>query len=320
MNKVFEACNWNAVKDERVLMFWEQNVRQFWIDTEIPIAKDLKSWKGLSQDERDIYKKVLAGLTLLDTTQGNVGMPSIAMNVQDLTVKAVLMFMAAMEEVHQKSYSTIFTTLATKEEIYEVFEWVKENKYLQRKAALIEFNYRTIESKLDLYMALTSSVFLESFLFYSGFYYPLLLSGNGVMVNSGEIINLILRDEQIHGSFCGMIAQDLYFELTNEEQEYADKETYELLEMLMDNEINYTNELYGVIGLNYEVVKFLKYNANKALQNLGRNAYYEDEEINSIVFNGLRTDTKTHDFFSVKGNGYSRGKVESLTDADFIFN
>ncbi|TKI91061.1 ribonucleoside-diphosphate reductase, partial [Bacillus cereus] len=37
--------------------------------------------------------------------------------------------------------------------------------------------------------------------------------------------------------------------------------------------------------------------------------------------NGLRTDTKNHDFFSVKGNGYVKAtNVEKLADDDFVFN
>lgn len=228
--------------------------------------------------------------------------------------------MAAMEEVHQKSYSTIFVTLSTKEEIDEVFEWVEQNRYLQTKAEIIEYYYRNISSKRDLYLAMVASVFLESFLFYSGFFYPLYLAGQGKMTSSGEIINLILRDEAIHGVFVGLLAQEVYNELTEKEQLEVNAEMYDLLQELMENEIHYTDEVYGSINLHQDVKNFLKYNANKALMNLGKEPFYEDVEVNPIVLNGLSTDTKTHDFFSVKGNGYQKGKVEYLTDEDFIFN
>src|SRR6185312_11830809 len=108
--------------------------------------------------------------------------------------------MAAMENaVHAKSYSNIFITLATKEEINEVFEWVKENKFLQKKQDIIATLYNNIqkEDDISLYKAMVASVFLESFLFYSGFYYPLYFYGQGKLMNSGEIINLIIRDESI---------------------------------------------------------------------------------------------------------------------------
>ena len=53
-------------------------------------------------------------------------------------------------------------------------------------------------------MAMVASVFLESYLFYSGFFYPLYLAGQGKLTASGEIINLIIRDESIHGVFVGI--------------------------------------------------------------------------------------------------------------------
>ncbi|MFR4807784.1 MAG: hypothetical protein ACLT9Y_01640 [Peptostreptococcus anaerobius] len=39
--------------------------------------KDIPSWAELTESERILYKRVLAGLTLLDTKQGNDGIPSM---------------------------------------------------------------------------------------------------------------------------------------------------------------------------------------------------------------------------------------------------
>ena len=61
-----------------------------------------------------------------------------------------------------------------------------------------------------------------------------------------------------------------------------------------------------------------RYNANRALENLGFESYYEVSDINPIVLNGLSTETKSHDFFSTKGNGYQKGIYEELEDEDFI--
>ncbi|MFW8664307.1 ribonucleotide-diphosphate reductase, partial [Candidatus Phytoplasma citri] len=43
------------------------------------------------------------------------------------------------------------------------------------------------------------------------------------------------------------------------------------------------------------------------------------EDINPVILNGLNTETKTMDYFSMKGNGYQKMKSESLKDEDFIF-
>lgn len=99
--------------------------------------------------------------------------------------------------------------------------------------------------------------------------------------------------------FVGLLAQEIFVKLSEEEQQEVKAATLELLLDLYENEKAYTEEIYSAIGLVDEVNKFVRYNANKALMNLGLDPYFEDEEINPIVLNGLRTDTKNHDFFSV---------------------
>lgn len=326
MTEIITAANWSQPDDNFTQMFYEQNVKQFWLPEEVALNGDLLTWKYLSHAEKTAYMRVLGGLTLLDTVQGDVGMPTIAQVVPGHQRKAVLNFMAMMENaVHAKSYSNIFLTLATTEEINETFEWVEQNPYLQRKAQIILDFYSPMKNDYAtegvndeaLLTGLIASVMLESFLFYSGFYYPLYFAGQGKLTNSGEIITLIIRDEAIHGVYTGLLAQELYAKLGIKER--AHTFTLELLNALYENEVAYTEEVYAEVGLAHDVKRFLRYNANKALANLGFPAHFEDETQNQIVINGLSTKTKSHDFFSQKGNGYKKATVEPLLDTDFTF-
>ena len=318
----YTAANWSQHDDGFTQMFYEQNVKQFWLPEEISLNGDLLTWKYLGANEQDTYMKVLAGLTLLDTEQGNEGMPLIAAQVSGHQRKAVLNFMAMMENaVHAKSYSNIFMTLAPTEKITGLFEWVKTNRYLQRKAAIIGGLYNAIEAgdDISLYKAMVASVYLESFLFYSGFYYPLYFAGLGKLTNSGEIISLIIRDEAIHGVYVGLLAQEIYNRQSPDVQIELRDFAIELLAELYENEIAYTEDLYDQVGLTHDVKKFVRYNGNKALMNLGFDSYFVDETPNPIVMNGLSTKTKSHDFFSQKGNSYKKATVEALQDDDFYF-
>ncbi|RED87831.1 class 1b ribonucleoside-diphosphate reductase subunit beta [Cohnella phaseoli] len=316
-----KAVNWNRPDDDFTITFWNQNIMQFWTDEEIPLSDDKMDWMNLSPQERDLYMKVLGGLTLLDTVQGGVGMPRILEHVDGLQRKAVLGFMAMMEQIHAKSYSSIFTTLASTEEIDGVFRWVEANPYLQTKADTIVQYYNNIDSQRSLFLAMAASVLLESYLFYSGFFYPLYLAGQGKMTSSGEVIDLILRDESIHGLYVGVLAQEVYAKLDESEQKEVYEVLYGLLMHLHQNEENYTDQLYSAIGLAGEVKKFVRYNANKAFMNMGFAPVFPEEDVNPIVFNGISTKTKQHDFFSKKGNGYVRTiHVEAMTDDDFVFD
>ena len=318
LKRIHKAVNWNKEDDGFTQAFWEQNVKQFWLPEEISVSKDLKCLSMLSEKEKELYKKVLAGLTLLDTKQGNNGVPSMMNLTENLQRKAVLSFMGTMEEIHAKSYSSIFMTLLSNDQIDELFNWIENEPTLQRKADLILAQYENTNDNESLYLSMVTSVFLESFLFYSGFFYPLYLAGQGKMVASGEIISLILRDESLHGKYIGLLAQELFNSFDEYKRNELKNKAYSIFESLMENEINYTNTIYDGTGFTNEVINFLKYNANRALENLGFESYYEVSDINPIVLNGLSTETKSHDFFSTKGNGYQKGIYEELEDEDFI--
>ncbi|MCJ0940714.1 class 1b ribonucleoside-diphosphate reductase subunit beta [Mammaliicoccus sciuri] len=320
-----KAVNWNTQED-MTNMFWRQNISQMWVESEFKVSKDIASWETLTEPEKNAFKKALAGLTGLDTHQADDGMPLIMMHTRDLRKKAVYSFMGMMEQIHAKSYSHIFTTLLPSSETNELLDkWVVEEPHLKYKSEMIVGNYHKLWGKeasiYDQYMARVSSVFLETFLFYSGFYYPLYLAGQGRMTTSGEIIRKILLDESIHGVFTGLDAQSLKNELSQDEQIKADREMYRMLDLLYKNEYEYTKTLYDEIGLTNDVMNYVTYNANKALANLGFEPYYEEKAFNPIIENALNTSTKNHDFFSVKGDGYVLAlNVEALKDEDFIFD
>lgn len=316
----YSGVNWNEEEDSFTQIFWNQFIKQFWVDKDVGIGKDIKDWARMVPDEKDTLKKSLVTLTVFDTWQAKTGISELANNIPGDQRKAVLSFMGTMEHIHAKSYSTIFTTLMEKFEIDELFEWSEENKLVQYKIGrIVEYYKFANHGDYDLYMALVSSVYLESFLFYSGFFFPLYLAGHGRMMATADMINLILRDESIHGVYIGMLAQELYKKLTPEEQIQANEELLSLLNDLIENEIKYTHEIYGSINLAGEVVEFVKYNANKALMNLGKEPIFQNVVINPIVEAGLNTETKTHDFFSVKGNGYIKANIKELEDEDFNF-
>ncbi|WOO87298.1 class 1b ribonucleoside-diphosphate reductase subunit beta [Mollicutes bacterium LVI A0039] len=317
------AVNWNDLDDQLYKDFWDQNVRQFWVDEEIPVSEDKLMWESgaISDTERDTYEKILAGLTLLDTVQGGDGMPNIAMKTENLHAKAVFTFQAMMEQMHAKSYSTIFSTLSTMARINELFEWVHENDFMQQKAAIVDSYYNNIDSDEDYYLSLAASVMLETFLFYSGFFFPLYMAGQGKLIRSGEIINLIIRDEEVHGKFSGILAQRELGKFDEPTQLKLKTKVIELMESLYVLEISYTNELYKELGLEEEVLTYVKYNADRALENLGLETYFNvtHDQVNPLVINGIDTNTKNHDFFSTKGNGYIKSTNIAPIDDD-VFN
>ena len=131
METYYKAINWNEIEDAIDKSTWEKLTEQFWLDTRIPLSNDLDDWRKLSAEEKDLVGKVFGGLTLLDTMQSQTGVEAIRADVRTPHEEAVLNNIQFMESVHAKSYSSIFSTLNTKSEIEEIFEWTNSNKYLQ---------------------------------------------------------------------------------------------------------------------------------------------------------------------------------------------
>ncbi|GAA3178308.1 class 1b ribonucleoside-diphosphate reductase subunit beta [Fructilactobacillus sanfranciscensis] len=314
----YKAINWNRVDDDVDEATWHKLTEQFWLDTRVPVSNDLKDWRELDDDHKWLVGHVFGGLTLLDTLQSQDGMASLRADAHTQHEVAVLNNIQFMESVHAKSYSTIFSTLNTPKEINEIFDWSDSEEFLQSKTKRIYNLYHNDEHPLKKKI---SSVFLETFLFYSGFFTPLWYLGHNKLTNVAEIIKLIIRDESVHGTYVGYKFQIQFNQLSPNEQAELKDWMYNFLYDLYENEVNYTHLLYDKTGLTDKVLTFIRYNANKALMNLGQDPMFPDtaEDVNPVVMNGISTSTVNHDFFSEVGNGYRLGNVEAMSDDDYLF-
>lgn len=313
-----EAINWNRIEDPKDDEVWDRLTANFWLPEKVPLSNDVQSWNTLTDEEKDLTMKVFTGLTLLDTIQGTVGAVSLIPDAATLHEEAVYTNIAFMESVHAKSYSSIFSTLASTKMIDEAFRWSRENEHLQRKAEIVIGRYvgsDPLKKKI-------ASTLLESFLFYSGFYLPMHFSSKAKLTNTADIIRLIIRDEAVHGYYIGYKYQRGLEKETQERRDELKNFTYDLLDELYDNEIAYTESLYDGVGWTEEVKKFLHYNANKALNNLGYEALFPKEmtDVSPAILSALSPNAdENHDFFSGSGSSYVIGKAVNTDDEDWDF-
>jgi ribonucleoside-diphosphate reductase beta chain len=312
------AINWNRLEDDKDLEVWERLVGNFWLPEKVPVSNDIPSWHTLTEEEKVLTMRVFTGLTLLDTIQGTVGAVSLIPDALTPHEEAVYTNIAFMESVHAKSYSSIFSTLCSTREIDDAFRWSEENVNLQRKAEIVMQYYRG-DSPLKRKVA---STLLESFLFYSGFYLPMYWSSRAKLTNTADVIRLIIRDEAVHGYYIGYKFQKGMELISQAERDEIKAYTFELLFELYDNEVQYTEDLYDGVDLTEDVKKFLRYNANKALMNLGFEGLFPRDEtnVNPAILAALSPNAdENHDFFSGSGSSYVIGKAVSTQDEDWEF-
>ncbi|MCZ4275889.1 class 1b ribonucleoside-diphosphate reductase subunit beta [Rhodococcoides yunnanense] len=312
------AINWNRVQDDKDSEVWERLTSNFWLPEKVPVSNDIPSWGTLNAVEKQLTMRVFTGLTLLDTIQGTVGAVSLIPDAVTPHEEAVYTNIAFMESVHAKSYSSIFSTLSSTRDIDDAFRWSEENVNLQRKAEIV-LNYYHGDDPLKRKVA---STLLESFLFYSGFYLPMYWSSRAKLTNTADLIRLIIRDEAVHGYYIGYKYQKGLEKVSEAQREELKNYTFELLFELYDNEVEYTQDLYDEVGLTEDVKKFLRYNANKALNNLGYEGLFPKDEtdVNPAILSALSPNAdENHDFFSGSGSSYVIGKAVNTEDDDWDF-
>ena len=313
-----QAINWNRIQDDKDLEVWNRLVNNFWLPEKVPLSNDIQSWNTLTPEEQTLTMRVFTGLTLLDTIQGTVGAVSLIPDVITPHEEAVYTNIAFMESVHAKSYSSIFSTLCSTKEIDEAFRWSVENPNLQKKAQIVMDYYRGDEPL----KRKVASTLLESFLFYSGFYLPMHWSSRAKLTNTADLIRLIIRDEAVHGYYIGYKFQRGLETLDQAKKDELKDYTFSLLYELYDNEVQYTQDLYDGVGLTEDVKRFLHYNANKALMNLGYEAMFPATvtNVNPAILSALSPNAdENHDFFSGSGSSYVIGKAEATEDEDWEF-
>lgn len=324
-----KAVNWNDIENPIDLEVWNRLTSNFWLPEKIPLSNDISSWKTLTDAEKEATRKVFGGLTMLDTMQSNLGAPVMMQQAKNLHEEAVFANITFMEAVHAKSYSNIFSTLCSSEEIREIFHWTETNELLQNKGKIVEHYYdlalKTQEAGLDLanlreIMSKGVSVFLESFLFYSGFYLPLKFSSTSKLTNTADIIRLIMRDEGVHGYYIGQKFQRVLSEFPKSSQEIVKNNLREIFNLLYEIELRYTEEIYDGLGWTEHVKTFLRYNGNKAMDNLGLERPFPESQtrVEAAILASMAIDAnETHDFFSGSGSSYVIGKAEETVDDDW---
>lgn len=312
------AINWNNIQDDKDLEVWNRLTSNFWLPEKVPLSNDIPSWQSLTPEEQQLTIRVFTGLTLLDTVQNSVGAPSLMSDSLTPHEEAVLSNIGFMEAVHARSYSSIFSTLCQTRDVDAAYAWSENNVPLQRKAQLILEHYRgdnALKKKI-------ASVFLESFLFYTGFYLPVYWSSRGKLTNTADLIRLIIRDEAVHGYYIGYKYQQGLARQDAATRASLKDFALDLMMALYENEMAYTQALYGDIGWVEDVSAFLCYNANKALMNLGYEALFPPEmaDVNPAILAALSPNAdENHDFFSGSGSSYVMGKAVETEDDDWNF-
>jgi ribonucleoside-diphosphate reductase beta chain len=269
--KSSNVLNWDDVRYPWAYPKYKVMLGNFWTPFEINMSNDIKQFPKLSKDEQFAFKRIIGLLAFLDSIQTDY-CQHVGNYLTDSSLSALMATIAFQEVVHNQSYSYVLSSLVSKDEQDEIFEYWKHDPVLRERNDFIAENYNkfvmepTVENFIK---SLVFDVILEGLNFYSGFAFFYNLARNQKMVATSTMINYINRDEQIHVDvFC-----KIFQEALTENQVSFDVEEFvtEAFQKAGELEANWGRYIIGnkMDGILMRELEDIKFTANRRVKQLG---------------------------------------------------
>ena len=314
----YKAINWNEIEDHLDHSTWEKLTSLFWLDTRIPVTNKKQQWEALPENERAVFMKALAGLASIATFQSEKGYLVIKEEKHTQQEAAIYNNIQFIESVHAKAYNTILIGFNEPTEVDDVLTWADNNAELQYKLDRILDIYKTG----SMLQKRAANLILEGVLTYSGLFAPLLYWTQKRFTNVSEIIQLVLANESLHCFYISHKFQLGFSELPQQEQAYLRDWTFDLLIDLVNNELDYIEQIYHGTDWLEEVKDFVRQQADKTLISLGFDPLYPEigasnPHIDSI--NTILTKATHHEAGNQSSISFQVDKDDVMTEDDYDF-
>ncbi|WLR49802.1 ribonucleotide-diphosphate reductase subunit beta [Bacillus tianshenii] len=311
--KSSNVLNWDDVRYSWAYPKYKTMLANFWTPFEINMSKDIKQFPQLTDEEQDAFLKIIGLLALLDSIQTDYA-GKVADYLTDSSLNALMIILAQQEVIHNHSYSYVLSSVVSKKQQDEVFDYWRSEPILRKRNDFVTNGYKdftenpTVENLLK---SIVYDVILEGLFFYSGFAFFYHLARNQKMVATSTMINYINRDEQIHVGLFEKIFKEILREYpeqdTAELREFGKKTFAEAAELEIEwGEHILGNKIDGI--LMPEVEAYIRFMANKRAEQLGFEAPFEGYRQNPLrwIVAYQEVDLGKTDFFEQKSRQYTK--------------
>ncbi len=281
-----------------------------WLPTEVPMADDIVDFKSkLTAQESNLIIQVLRFFTQGDLEVQNNYNQQLVHAFPKPEITMMLTAFASMETVHVWAYSHLNDTLGLPDVEYKAF---REYEAMKNKYEYLQNFSITTDKDIARNLAVFGG-FMEGVSLFASFAILMNFPRRGLLKNVGQIITWSIRDESLHSE--GVCA--LFREFIKERPEIWTaefrEELYQACEdmvKLEDNFIDTCFALGAVEGLTpSDVKKYIRYVANKRLQEINLEAQYDVKE-NPLPWLNLMVNGKEHaNFFETRATEYAKGAI-----------
>lgn len=305
-----------------------QGCANHWQPEEIRMNEDKVLWdqldtnnpRRITDHERLVIKRSLGFFSTADSLVANNIIFAIYRHITNPECRQYLIHQAAEEAIHTHSYLHIIQSLGLDEG--ELFNMYREIPSVQRKSEwairytreLNDPDFTTGTTETDRAFLLNLIAFycvLEGIFFYCGFAQLLAFHTQNKLMNMVKQIIYIMRDESLHVSF----GIDCINQIVNENPHLWDLDTQaevsRMIEEGTDLEIEYAVDTMpaGILNLNADsMTRYLKYVANRRLQQLGLDQIYKHATESPFKWlNPLLSSARESNFFETRVTSYQSG-------------
>lgn len=307
--------NWDDIRMPHMYKLYKVLLLNYWIADEIPMSKDAQQFPLLDAEEQRTFKINIGLLAVLDSMQ-TMFVGDVKRYFTDSSLEAVSAIIAQQEVVHNQSYSYVLSSLVSRQEQNEIFEYWKHDPVLLERNTFIADIYQEFRDNpcpQTFFKAMVADLILEGIFFYSTFAFFYNLARDQKMVGTSQMISYIQKDENQHCYFFAEVFKQLRADFPElNTQENADY-VYATIDRAVQLETNWAYyTLANVRGIDLdELSSYIKYMANMRLRLMGLDKVYAGVDTNPMPWIRPFSDealnaTKT-DFFEGKSRNY--GKV-----------
>ena len=268
-------------------------MKNHWIPQKVSLVDDKATIKLLTEKEIEVTELTLSYLVFLDSYQ-ILNLPNIAEYITCTAVKDLIVIQQFQEVVHSRSYQYILDSLfplLTKERIYNLW---RDNPLLKKrvkKVAEVGQAFLDEPSLENFKKVLAMNFILEGIFFYQGFNFFDQLRSRSKLVQTGQEIDYIRRDEATHMALFIHLIKHTF-----------EKEDYNMLTSLMkenvEEEIEFSHKIYGnhILGISEDSsAQYLEYLGNHRIQSFGLPHIYPEQGLTN-PYKHLEGD-KRNNFF-----------------------
>ena len=291
------------IQDEGLWRAYKKSQASFWTAEEVDLGADVQHWMKLNDDERHFLKHILAFFASSDGVVIENLLERFCKEVTLPEARCFYAYQAAMEAVHQETYSLLLETYVDDpDERRALFMAHDGIPTIQRKA---DWASKWTSSTASFARRLVGFACVEGIFFSGSFCAVFWLRKRGLLPGLGFANELISRDEGLHCDFACALYQRLPLHL-----KLDDATAHAIIQDAVDIENDFLTTALPVslVGMNKRLMaQYITFVADRLLVSLGHPKLFHAS--NPFDWMDLISLTGKTNFFEKRVAEYQRPNV-----------